>query len=435
MKTYVEMTQQVGRNLTSIVLGTILASLMIFWVLEGKVPKPQLLLWASAQALLLTTRVYFARVFNQLNTENEAWTKALALHTWAMLLIGLCWGMASVLAALHGTLVDQVVVLAILLGMLSAAITTVGYVLSSFTALLGGTMLLQIISLLLQPGDKQLILSFITSIYCIVVYRSASILATSTKDLVEMRENFATAKAVAEKANKAKSQFLSSMSHELRTPLNAILGFSQLLNYEKLKPAQTSYVDEIRTAGEHLLSLISDILTLSTIEIGKINIELKPIKINKTITECKTLVATQAKERNIRLNINLPDNDLEIIADSVRLKQVLLNFMSNAIKYNVLNGLVTVTAQRSEADMCRIQVTDTGRGIPLDKQPLLFQPFNRLGRESGTIEGSGIGLVLSKELTELMGGKIGFESKPDNGCKFWIDIPLAHSTATTTTNV
>lgn len=252
----------------------------------------------------------------------------------------------------------------------------------------------------------------------------------SNMDITEVKraeERVIQAKEQAEKANRAKSDFLSSMSHELRTPLNAILGYTQLFEYDgNLKPQQIDNVREIRKAGEHLLQLINDVLDLAKIESGNMTVSLEPVLVSRLITECFTLVQPQADAKGIRLSSLLAEfSNTYVIADHVRFKQALLNLLSNAVKYNFVGGEVEVRLVAQPGQHLRISVRDTGRGIPLQRQSEVFQPFNRLTAENTNIEGSGVGLVITKQLVEMMHGRLDFTSAEGMGTTFWIDFPMA----------
>jgi len=234
------------------------------------------------------------------------------------------------------------------------------------------------------------------------------------------------AMAVAEKANLAKSDFLSSMSHELRTPLSAILGFAQLIESGSPLPttSQKRSIDQILQAGWYLLDLINEILDLALIESGKLSLSLEPISLAEVMHECQAMIEPQAKKRGI--SVAFPQFAIRyfVKADRTRVKQVLINLLSNAIKYNKAGGAVVVDCIASTAERIRISVKDTGEGLTPDKLTQLFQPFNRLGKEAGIEEGTGIGLMVSKRLVELMKGEIGVESTVGVGSVFWIELNL-----------
>jgi len=233
-----------------------------------------------------------------------------------------------------------------------------------------------------------------------------------------------SAKSVAEKANLAKSDFLSSMSHELRSPLNAILGFAQLIESGSppLTPRQKSNIDQILLAGWYLLDLINEILDLALIESGKLLLSLEPMSLNEVMSDCQAMIEPQAQKSGIQLTFPQFDCPYFVKADRTRVKQILINLLSNSIKYNRADGTVAVNYSANTAERIRISITDTGEGLSGENLSQLFQPFNRLGREAGTEEGTGIGLVVSKRLVELMGGEIGVESTVGKGSVFWIEL-------------
>src|SRR3990172_8921515 len=234
------------------------------------------------------------------------------------------------------------------------------------------------------------------------------------------------AKFVAEKASLAKSDFLSSMSHELRSPLNAILGFAQLLESTSPPPtaSQREHIAQILRAGWHLLTLINEILDLAMVESGKMSLSPEPVSLAEVISECQAMMEPQAQQRGISMTFPQLDIPYYVNTDRTRVKQVLINLLSNAIKYNRERGTVEVTCTAHSPERIRISIKDTGQGLPPEKLAQLFQPFNRLGQESSAEEGTGIGLVMSKRVVELMGGVIGVESTVGVGSVFWFELPL-----------
>jgi PAS domain S-box-containing protein len=234
------------------------------------------------------------------------------------------------------------------------------------------------------------------------------------------------AMAVAEKANLAKSDFLSSMSHELRTPLSAILGFAQLMESGSPSPttSQKRSIDQILKAGWYLLELINEILDLALIESGKLPLSLEPISLTEVVRECHAMIEAQAQKRDISMAFPKFEIPYFVKADRTRLKQVLINLLSNAVKYNKVGGTVAVDCILGTPGRIRICVRDTGEGLTPHKLTQLFQPFNRLGKEAGIEEGTGIGLMVSKRLVELMKGEIGVESTVGVGSVFWIELNL-----------
>ena len=245
--------------------------------------------------------------------------------------------------------------------------------------------------------------------------------------LQETNAELESAKFVAEKANLAKSDFLSSMSHELRSPLNAILGFAQLMGSDSPlpTPTQKANIDQILQAGWYLLELINEILDLSLIESGKLLLSLEPMSLHEVLLDCQAMIEPQGQKRGIKLTFPQFDISWFVNADRTQLKQVLINLLSNAIKYNRVGGTVEVTCSANTAERIRISVRDTGEGLSPEKLAQLFQPFNRLGQEVSDEEGTGIGLVVSKRLVELMGGVIGVESTVGKGSVFWVELNVA----------
>jgi PAS domain S-box-containing protein len=242
--------------------------------------------------------------------------------------------------------------------------------------------------------------------------------------LQEKNVELESAKSVAERANRAKSDFLSGMSHELRSPLNAILGFAQLMESDSPPPppSQKENITQILQAGWHLLKLINEILDLAKIESGKVPMSTEPVSLADVMRDCQAIMESQAQQRGIHITFPQVDSTWFVHADQTRVKQVLINLVSNAIKYNCEQGAVEVKCTASTPERIRVSIKDTGAGLSPEEVAQLFQPFNRLRQETGDEEGTGIGLVVAKQLVELMGGEIGVESSVGTGSVFWFEL-------------
>lgn len=267
--------------------------------------------------------------------------------------------------------------------------------------------------------------------------RSNSTLTTEVNEREKIQKSLYQSNITAEKtkqeaqrANRAKSEFLSRMSHELRTPLNAILGFSQLLEREPdLAPQHRSDIKNIYDSGQHLLELINEVLDLSHIDSGRLSISLETIVLTELLHECCSIVSSLADDMQITIHTDFQFTcDTKVIADHIRLRQVVLNLLSNAIKYNHKGGDIWLNGE-SLGETVHIEIRDNGYGIPESKQSQLFQPFNRLGAEHSEIEGTGIGLVITRRLVELMDGRIGFSSEENQGTTFWVKLNKDNASA------
>jgi signal transduction histidine kinase len=249
-------------------------------------------------------------------------------------------------------------------------------------------------------------------------------------DTTERKNNesaLVAAKAQADAANSAKSQFLLNMSHELRSPLSSILGFTQLIagGQPPPTPAQQDSVEQILQAGWYLLGLINEMLDLTSIESGKMVLTSHAMSLSDVLEDCRALIEPQAQRSGIQVHFPVLDGPLLVQADPVRTKQVLINLLANAIKYNRPAGRVDVRCSAASGQPVRISVLDTGQGLTPAQLGQLFDPFNRLGQELGAEPGTGIGLVICKRLVELMGGRIGVESTPGVGSCFWFELDPA----------
>jgi PAS domain S-box-containing protein len=245
--------------------------------------------------------------------------------------------------------------------------------------------------------------------------------------LRETNKNLELAKQQADRANLAKSEFLSSMSHELRSPLNAILGFAQLMESgaPPPTPSQQASLDQILKGGWYLLDLINDILDLASIESGHAALNMEAVALDTVMRDCQTLIEPLTTARSVQVCFPALPTTCRVQADPTRLKQVLINLLSNAIKYNQVGGSVAVRCDSPAAGRLRISVRDSGPGLSTQKLAQLFQPFNRLGQEAGSTKGTGIGLVVSPRLIQSMGGEMGVESMEGVGSLFWFELKLA----------
>jgi signal transduction histidine kinase len=243
-----------------------------------------------------------------------------------------------------------------------------------------------------------------------------------TRALTAANNALHAARREADRANRAKSDFLSRMSHDLRTPLNAITGFAELLQMDPLTPDQADSVTHILRGGRHLLNLITEILDIARIEAGRLNVSLEPVQVSEVLGHAIALVQPLAGQRHIAIHTAIVDAEVQVFADRQRLNQVLLNLLSNAIKYNREGGQVRMRV-RPVGSRVRIDVADTGAGIPREKLQLLFTPFERLGAEQSGVEGTGLGLALSKALVEAMHGTLRAASVIDEGTTFSLELP------------
>ena len=252
--------------------------------------------------------------------------------------------------------------------------------------------------------------------------------AHDVTERARIEKDLREAKQEAERANHAKSEFLSRMSHELRTPLNAILGFGQLLERQNPTETQRTRVRHILSAGRHLLNLINEVLDISRIEAGNLQLSVEPVSLGETLGEAIDLMRPLAAERGITVNtLSALDSTVFVLADHQRLKQVLLNLLTNAVKYSPAESTVTLSYFESENDSIRVLVTDNGAGIPAQNLGRLFTPFDRLGAEQSNVEGTGLGLALCERLMRAMNGSIGVESEFGAGSTFWLELPAAES--------
>ena len=333
------------------------------------------------------------------------------------------------LSALHEERNEQLIQSTVL----AIAFATVLGVLLSFAAFWGVARTIEALSSTMrQIGERDYNVRFLAPMLkrndelgdlCVAVENMSQSLANN-------EEKLRTALDASQSANKAKNKFLSSMSHELRTPLNAVVGFAQVLesNGGSLDERNRRAVQQILKGGEHLLVLINELLDLASIEAGQVKIEVTSIHPAQVVEQSLQMAVSMAAKYDVEIDKATNVQDMpEIRVDAMRFKQVLLNLLSNAVKYNQSGGRVSLSCEQRENGMIRFSITDTGEGIPAEKHEHLFSPFDRLGRENLTVEGTGIGLALTRELVSLMDGQIGLESEVGKGSTFWVEFPISQT--------
>ena len=373
--------------------------------------------------------VYFARIAGRPSDHGNLLYFA-NRYTIAVALNGLLWGLAGVLFFPPDMPEYQVFLAFVIGGLAAGAAANYAAWMPAFYAHTVPSVVPLAIRFMTEGREVSVAMGIILLLFTMAVYVIARNSNNSYKHMAELQVDRSLLIKRLEQANRAKTEFLSSMSHELRTPLNAILGFGQLLSdaaVEVSQEKQFRFAGQIVKSGRHLLDLIERVLELSKAETGRLQLQPEPVSITEIVGDCVDMMSAEAKERKIELINELGAADLPLaLVDRARTRQVVLNLISNGIKYNRDGGIVTLSAEEAaDAAAIRIIVRDTGLGIPAEKWDQLFEPFNRLGRESGAIEGTGIGLTISKQIIEQMNGRTGFVSTEGQGSEFWIELPRA----------
>lgn len=401
-------------------------AILTLWLLWDRVNHDYLWNWLSILFTLTIVRGFYVYQFKKHDVTNEAMLPWYLSFVLLSTLSATVWGMAIWILGPYDDSVTPILIAFVAAGLTSGATATLAAVFSIFLLYVMGMLLPLLVWFSFQTDDIHSTMTFI-----VVAYMTAMLLAGYMYRGLLIRsiclsQDLLQAKNLAEQANQAKSEFLSSMSHELRTPLNAILGFAQLLKLDPNKSRDDEEIeslDYIITSGQHLLVLINNVLDLSRIEAGQFTVEIEDVSIKRLVDESIPMVEFSASQRSIEIDVSGEINFI-VRADLMKLKQILLNLLSNAIKYNKEGGKVTLKCVRDEENFMKLEVIDTGYGIAEHQKNKLFLPFERLEQANSSIEGTGIGLVICKKYIEGMGGEIGFESTLDQGSTFWLNLPI-----------
>ena len=422
------------------IISTAVVVILVFIFLSDLLSWIHLAAWFSLFCLLLVFRSLSSWFYSRQKRRHRVdYRQMERLFIAGVVLTGMLWASVGLWLFPEVNLKGKVLLFIVIMGIAAAANTTIGYrrvPVYIFTALL---ILPLVVGVNIAAFPNAIAVSIAMLVYMVFLLRTSIVFYSNNEKMLKLQEEslkhehkLLVQREEAELANQAKSEFLSRMSHELRTPLNTVLGLNELQLLDKRNPMtekQRNRAHKISDAGHHLLSLVNDVLDFSRIETGEIEINLGVIDCMAVLRDALRLIEGKVSSRRITVHVDEKERDVQVLADYTRLKQVLVNLLDNAVKYNRQDGTITVAFEATGNGYMRISVVDTGYGIPDQLKGELFTPFSRLNAEQMGIDGTGIGLSFSKQLVELMKGQVGVESRQGQGSCFWIELPKAHKPA------